>query len=161
MARSRRSLPTGKEVFAGTTVWTIAVTASAVLNLLLDGWATPSKVRIVAAIFAGGGALAFAPALFTARLLSLGRGSEVAFAACFTSLLVATIGFTAALFGLQYLRYYSDWHESIVTPVGLREFVFTIAVGVYQFIILGIRLYFPLGFVALVLASLWFARQTR
>jgi hypothetical protein len=135
--------------------------ASAVFSLALDDWATPSKTRFLAAMFACGGALAFAPALFLARLLSLGRGGEVAFAAAFACLLTSTIGFTSALFGFQYRLYYSDWHEPVTTSLGLNEFVFTVASGVYQFLVLGMRLYFPFGFVALLLASLWFARHVR
>ena len=135
--------------------------ASATLNLVLDAWATPIKIRVVALLFAAGATLAFAPGLFAARLLSLGRSGEVAFAAAFTCLLVSTIGFTGLLFGLQYRLYYSDWHEPVTTHLGLVEFVFTIAVGVYQFLVLGVRLYFPLGLVTLLLFSLWFARQAR
>ncbi len=137
------------------------MTASVVLNLLLDAWATPAKIRIVALLFAAGAALAFAPGLFAARLLSLGRGPEVTFASAFACLLVSTIGFTGGLFGLQYRIYYADWHEPMSTHLGLVEFVFTIAAGAIQYLVLGVRLYFPFGFAALLLFSLWFARQAR
>lgn len=135
--------------------------ASAILNLLLEAWATPAKIRTLAVLFAMGAALAFAPALFAARLLALGRGGEVGFAAGFTCLLASTIGFTGILFGLQYRLYYAHWHEPLTTHLGLIEFAFTIAAAGYQFLVLGVRLYFPLGFAALLLASLWFARQMR
>jgi hypothetical protein len=157
----RRAVPPPGRALAGTLLWTAAMAASAALNLALGHWATPAKIRVVALLFAAGAALAFAPALFAARLLSLGRGGEVAFAAAFACLLASTIGFTGLLFGLQYRLYYSDWHDPVSTHLGLIEFVSTIAAGAYQFLVLGVRLYFPFGFVALLLFSLWFARQAR
>jgi hypothetical protein len=161
VARSRRALPPPGQAFFGTLLWAAAMAASAVLNLLLDAWVTPAKIRVVALLFIVGGAMALAPGLLAARLLSLGRGGEVAFAAAFTCLLTSTIGFTGCLFGLQYRLYYSDWHEPVSTHLGLIEFVSTIAAGAYQFLVLGVRLYFPFGFVALLAFSLWFARQAR
>jgi hypothetical protein len=142
-------------------LWAAATAASAVLNLALDHWATPAKIRIVVMLFAVGGALAFAPGLFAARLLSLGRGPEVAFAAAFVCLLASTVGVTSFVFGLQFRLYFADWHEPVTSHLGLNEFVFTVAAGAIQFFILGVRLYFPFGFAALLLFSLWFARQAR
>ena len=43
----------------------------------------------------------------------------------------------------------------------IRDRVFTMLTALYQFVVLGIRLYFPLGFAALTLISIWFARQQR
>jgi hypothetical protein len=159
--RSRCALPPLGHAVAGTLSWTVAMAASAALGLALDHWATPTKIRVVVLLFAAGAALAFAPGLFAARLLSLGRGGEVAFAAGFVCLLTSTIGFTGTLFGLQYRLYYADWHESVSTHLGLLEFVSTIAAGAVQFLVLGVRLYFPFGFIALLAFSLWFARQAR
>ncbi|CDX17454.1 hypothetical protein MPL3356_240031 [Mesorhizobium plurifarium] len=42
-----------------------------------------------------------------------------------------------------------------------HEFVFTLLTALYQFVVLGVRLYFPLGFAALVGVSIWFARRRR
>ncbi|TJU93733.1 MAG: hypothetical protein E5Y12_27540, partial [Mesorhizobium sp.] len=75
---------------------------SALLNLLLDDWETPEKIRTVSLLFAMGGTLAFPFGLFAAQLLSLGRRREVAFAAAFVCLAAATIGLTGGLYALQY-----------------------------------------------------------
>ncbi|MCA0059474.1 hypothetical protein LB540_26105, partial [Mesorhizobium sp. B261B1A] len=56
--------------------------ASALLNLLLESWLTPDKIRTVTLLFAVGGALAFPVGLFAARLVSLGRSWEVALFLC-------------------------------------------------------------------------------
>lgn len=135
--------------------------ASALVNLLLDDWETPAKIRFVAFLFAAGGALAFPVGLFAARLVSLGRHWEVALAAAFVCLLAATITFTGGLFALQYRSYYAEWHEPAFSLTWAFQFVFTMLTALYQFVVLGIRLYFPLGFIALALASVWFARQQR
>ncbi len=68
---------------------------------------------------------------------------------------------TGGLFALQYRSYYAQWHEPALTIAWSIQFVHTVATAFYQFIVLGIRLYFPLGFIALALASIWFARQQR
>lgn len=133
--------------------------ASVLVNL--DAWETPEKIRTVSLLFASGGALGFPVGLFAARLVSLGRHREVAFAAAFVCLAAATIGLTGALFALQYRSYYAEWHAPAFTLTWVLQFVFTTLVALYQFVVLGIRLYFPIGFVALFAASVWFARQQR
>jgi len=135
--------------------------ASALVNLWLDDWETPAKIRFVALLFAAGGALAFPVGLFAARLVSLERHWEVALAAAFVCLLAATITFTGGLFALQYRSYYAEWHEPAFSLTWALQFVFTMLTALYQFVVLGIRLYFPLGFIALALASVWFARRQR
>jgi hypothetical protein len=135
--------------------------ASALVNLLLDGWQTPAKIRLMALLFAAGGALAFPVGLFVARLLSTGRSGETAFAAAFVCLLVCTLAFTSGVFSLQYRLYYSEWHAPAFSLVWILQFAFTSVAALYQFAVLGVRLYFPLGFLALFAASLWFVRQPR
>ncbi|QND59989.1 hypothetical protein [Mesorhizobium huakuii] len=157
----RRALPGWRATLFGSLVWAGAMGASALINLLLDHWVTPDKIRIVSLLFAGGGALAFPLGLFAARLVSLGRGREVAFAAAMVCLAAATIRLTAGLYALQYRSYYAEWHAPVFTLTWGFQLAFTMAVASYQFVVLGIRLYFPLGFVALLAASLWFALQRR
>ncbi|TPM02047.1 hypothetical protein [Mesorhizobium sp. B2-3-10] len=154
-------MPTLRAALLGALLWAAAMGASALVNLLLDNWVTPGKIRTVSLLFAVGGALAFPVGLFAARLVSLGRGREVAFAAIFVGLAAATIGLTALLYALQYRSYYAEWHAPVFTFTWGFQLAFTMAVASYQFVVLGIRLYFPLGFVALFAVSLWFARQQR
>ncbi|UVK41633.1 hypothetical protein LHFGNBLO_004219 [Mesorhizobium sp. AR10] len=154
-------MPSPGTALFGALLWGVAMGASALVNLLLGDWETPAKVRFVSLLFAAGGALAFPVGLFAARLVSLGRHWEVALAAAFICLLVATIAFTGGLFALQYRSYYAEWHAPAFTITWVFEFVYTSLTALYQFVVLGIRLYFPLGFIALAVASVWFARQQR
>ena len=154
-------MPSLRTALLGAVLWGVAMGASALINLLMDDWETPEKIRFVTLLYAAGGALAFPVGLFLARLVSRGRHWEVALAAAFVCLLAATLAFTGALFALQYRSYYAEWHEPAFTITWAFQLVFTGLTALYQFVVLGIRLYFPLGFAALAVASVWFARQRR
>ena len=156
----RAAIPSASEAAAGTLLWGIAMVASALTNLLA-AWETPDRIRFVALLYVLGGMLAFPVGLTLARLVSRGRHWETAFAAAFVSLLVTTLAFTGSLFALQYRSYYAEWHAPALTLTRAFEFAFTMLTALYQFVVLGVRLYFPLGFAALVAASIWFARQRR
>ena len=160
-ARVRRAVPSSPAALLGALLWAMAMGASALAGLWLDNWETPEKIRFVVLLYAMGAALAFPFGLFAARLLSLGRASEVAFAAAFICLLATTLAFTGGLFALQYRSYYAEWHAEAFTVLWAFELVFTSLTALYQFVVLGVRLYFPLGFIALAVASVWFAHQQR
>ncbi|MER8462515.1 hypothetical protein [Mesorhizobium sp. M1396] len=154
-------MPELRTALIGALLWAVTMGASALVTLFLDNWETPAKIRIVTLLFAVGAALAFPIGLFAAKLVSQGRRWEVAFAAAFVCLTGATVGLTAGLFALQYRSYYAEWHAPAFTHTWALQFVFTTLIALYQFVVLGIRLYFPLGFVTLFAASVWFARQRR
>ncbi|WP_217574947.1 hypothetical protein [Mesorhizobium sp. GbtcB19] len=161
MDRLRAALPSASEAAAGTLLWGAAMGGSALTNLLLAAWETPDRIRFVSLLYGLGGMLAFPVGLTLARLISRGRNWETAFAAAFVSLLAATLAFTAGLFALQYRSYYAEWHAPAFTLTWAFEFAFTMLTALYQFALLGVRLYFPLGFAALIAASIWFARRRR
>ncbi len=135
--------------------------ASALAVLLMDDWATPLKIRTVVAVFAAGGAFAFPFGLAVARFLSYRRSRQTAFAAAFVSLAAATAVSVGALYALDYRSYYAVWHAEPLTRPWFFQFVFTFIVAYYQFAVLGLRLFFPIGFLALVVASAWFAARAR
>ena len=142
-------------------LWGIAMGASALLVLVLENWETPQKIRTVTALFALGGAAAFPVGLTLARFLSHRRRRETAFASAFLSFAFATVCVTAGFFALQYREYYAEWHADTFTRIWFLQLAYTIAAALYQFAVLGLRLFFPLGFVTLLVASFWFARRPR
>ena len=50
---------------------------------------------------------------------------------------------------MDYRLFYARWHAPFGTRTWVYQFTFTSASAVYQFIVMGIRLYLPLGFAAL------------
>lgn len=159
--RLTHALPTLSLALAGSAAWGMVMGASALSSLLFDQWATPAHVRNVVALFALGGVLAFPFGWTLARLLSRGRGAETAFAAAFASFSIMTVGLTALLYAIQYRSYYAEWHADPLTVTWAFQLVFTGLAAFYQFAVLGLQLYFPLGFAALFAAALWFARRSR
>jgi len=160
-ARLRRSLPPFATVLVGCVCWALVMAASALLEVWRDGWQTEAKFVTIAALFGFGAAPAFPLGLIFARFVSLGKSAEVTFAAHFLGLLLATIGVTGLIFAFDYREYYATWHEEAFTVTWMFQLVFTTLGALIQFAVLGVRLFFPLGFAALFLASLWFARRAR
>ena len=115
----------------------------------------------MAALYAFGAAIAFPLGLMLARFVSLGRSAEAAFAAAFLGFSLSTVGVTAMLFAFDYRQYYATWHDELFTITWAFQFAFTTANALIQFAALGVRLFFPIGFIALLAASLWFARSPR
>ncbi|MEW9834943.1 hypothetical protein [Mesorhizobium marinum] len=154
-------LPPPLPTLAGALLWGVAMGAGAIFALVLENWENPDNIRIVAAFFAAGGFVAFPFAIALARFLSFRRSPEAAFAAAFLSIGLATACATAAIYALDYRAYYAEWHADTLTRTWILQFVHTGAVAAYQFAVLGLRLYFPFGFVALLVASFWFMRLAR
>ncbi len=155
------SLPPLLPTLACSLGWGLAAGLCALSGVMTGGWETPSKIRALFLLFGLGGVIAFPFGLFLAQLLTRRARTETAFAAAFVAFSATTIGATAGLFGLQYREYYAHWHAEPFTRIWFLQFTHTLAAAFYQFAALGMRLYFPFGFVALLAASLWFARHQR
>lgn len=135
--------------------------ASVAGGLYAEGWQSIDRARIVIVIYLAGAAIAFPLALWLARYVAFGRSREIAFAAAFLAFAGMTIGVTAVVYALDYRHYYVQWHAETFSVPWMFQFAFTVAGAIYQFAVLGLRLYFPLGFAALFAASFWFARRAR
>lgn len=160
-ARLRAALPAWPVSLGGSLAWAALMGASAALGLWLRAWETQDRIVAVVALFAAGGALGFVPGLLLARLVAGHKPRSAAFAAVFLALSLATIGFTAAIYVLVYRSYYAAWHADALTVTWVFQQVFTTLGALGQFAVLGLRLYFPLGFAALVAAGLLFSRPPR
>lgn len=154
-------MPGWRPALLGGLIWAIVAIACAFTGLKLGGWQTVEKLESVALLYGFSAFIAFPVAVWIARLLSLDRSADVAFAAFFVTLAMATISLTAAVFGLQYRFYYAEWHATPFSKIWLIQFIHTVGGAVFQFAVLGVRLYFPLGFAALFVAGLWFRRTAR
>ena len=158
LLRVRRTSPGGAELFWGAILWGILMSAAAFGALYLQNRAETSRLAAVLVLYLCGGVLAWPFALSLARFGAEGRRADARFAAYFFFLTVFTIAATAFLFAMQYRQFYERWHAPFGTRIWIYQFVITGANSVYQFVVMGVRLFVPFGAVVLAATSLWLAR---
>jgi hypothetical protein len=133
--------------------------ASAAVTLRLrTAWHAAELTEVMLLYFVGG-ALSFLPAVLAARIVAGGRPLGARFAAHFLALSIVTVGLTAFLFALDYRTYYAQWHGHDLSLLWAFQFVFTVLAAVYQFAVVGLGLYLPVGGLALVAASVMLAAR--
>lgn len=141
----------------GALCWGLAMAGSAFAALVLEGRAQSFHLGELLLIYFAGGLAAWLAALPLARLLTRRGGGETRFAGYFAFLGLGTVATTALVFALDYREFYARWHQPFGTRIWAYQFVFTIAGATYQFLVMGLRLYLPVGLPLLVAASLWLA----
>lgn len=141
-------------------IWAIFMAVHTLGSLYGQGWQDITSIaKLTLLIFIGaliGGMLGW----FLATLLGAHRIAPKRFAVACVFILLATVGVMASLFALQYRQYFSQWHMSTFSIGWFYQLVFTGASALYLFAVQGLRLLLPFGPVALVLASLYFAKTT-
>jgi len=147
-------------LLVGSIAWSLAIGASCAVSLRARAWQNEEAQIAVVLLFGLGALLAYAPAILIAHRLG-GRRAETRFAAMMVLLAGATIAATAFLFGLRYRLYYAHWHEPALSIGWMFQFAFTMAAACYHFLVLGLRMYLPLGLPALLAFSLLQARRRR
>lgn len=156
--RMKRTSPGGDELFWGAILWGILMAAAAFGALYLQNRAETSQLFAVLLLYLCGGVLAWPFALSLARFTSEGRRMDARFAAYFFCLTAFTILATAFLFAMQYRQFYARWHAPFGTRIWIYQFMFTGANSVYQFVVMGVRLFVPFGAIILAVTSLWLAK---
>lgn len=159
LTRSRfvRAFPTALELVIGTPAWGLLMVGSAWSALWLRESALTFHLVELLMMYGLGGMLAWPLAVFLARFATLGRPAETRFSAYLLCLSLGTIAFTALMFALDYRVFYARWHAHTGSRTWFYQLGFTSLVAFYQFLVLGVRLYLPVGGAALVAASLWLA----
>jgi hypothetical protein len=160
-ARLAECLPPARSALALGMLWGAAMAASAVANLLYDGWETSSRIAMVAIVFGLGGAMAVPIAYWLAALVAGRKRWEARLAAALIFLPLATIGMTAALYAFVYRQYFVDWPAELPSLTWITEFILGTLASFVMFGVTSARLYFPIGVIALPFAALWFARHPR
>lgn len=151
--RLLHALPSTSLALAGPIAWGGAMALSCIIGLYLrHGGETDYFWRIVFYYFAGA-FLAFIPALLLARYIAFQKPATARFSAFALCLCLGTYGITALLFALQYRVFYAQWHEPFLTRIWFFQQIFTIAGAAYQFTVIGLWLYFPVGIVCLFITS--------
>lgn len=148
-----------REAFYGAIAWGAAMSLSAQASLWISIAGQTAHFWSLAALLFFGAALAWPLALATFRFIAFRRAREAAFAAAFLCLTIFTIGVTATMFAVIYRSFYAQWHDEMFTTMWLIQLVFTTASALYQFAVIGLRLYLPLGVAFLFAASFLLARH--
>ena len=132
---------------------------SAALTAWAREWAAGGNMRAVIVTFAIGGVLALVPALVLFNLAKARKSFSQRFAIAFLLLSAATLGSTLLVYSIGYRSYYAKWHAVALTHDWFLQLFFTTASGVYQFAVLGVRSFLPLGLVCLFGVSWLIARR--
>jgi hypothetical protein len=161
LRRLRAALPPLPDLLAGALLWGAQMAVTLAVGLYIrNGWET-SHFEDLALLFFGGGFFAWPFALPLGRFFAHGRKIETRFASFFVALTVCTIAMTAFFFALDYRVFYSRWHAPFLTEIWIFQFIFTGASAVYQFSVLGLGLFLPLGLVCLALTGMVLAKRMR
>lgn len=151
------SRPSVREILLGSPLWGMMMAASALVALCLQNGAETYQLYSILVLYLCGGIVSWPCGVLLGRFCADGRGRETRFAAFFLCLTVCTIAATAFLFAMDYRLFYARWHGPFGSRLWIYQFIFTSVAAVYQFVVMGIRLYLPVGFAALAAASLWLA----
>jgi len=143
----------------GALCWGIAMAACAYVSLVMHDRLPSFHLQRLLAIYFAGGTVAWPIVLPMSRFLARRRGAEARFAAHIALLSVGTVAVTALVFALDYRLFYAQWHEPFGTVIWAFQFVFTTVGAIYQFLVMGLTLYLPVGLPVLAGASLWLARS--
>lgn len=149
----------GLGLAAGSVFWALLMAASATLVLTLWNWQDPDQVNRIILFYFVGGLIAWPVAVFLLKFTSPHRSRETAFTSAFVFFSLSTIAATTALFIIQFqmFRLSLPDHDTLLEA----KTVWSIAMTVYQFAVIGMRLYLPFGLFVALAASWWYAKSTK
>jgi hypothetical protein len=153
--------PSRSHLLVGAPVWGLLMMLSAAVALYLRHRLETFHLEALLLLYFAGGFVAWPFCLTFGRFLAHRHRIEGRFAAFFLCLSAGTILMTAFLFAMQYRLFYAQWHAPPGTFIWAIQFVVTSASAVYQFSVLGLSLFLPLGLLFLIAASLVLARRMR
>ena len=142
-------------VFAWAVAWGSMMATSAAWSLLVvfDRNIDQQFVTLVAIYFAGASAAFLPTGPITLRLVRRWPRAW-RFAAIAAGLAAATLLFTAGVLALEHRVYFAQWHERPLSRIWFAQQFYTAVGSTYQYAVIGIRHYLPLGPVFL-LATSW------
>lgn len=142
-------------------LWGLAMSASAVATLMLDGWQDGLHIRAIAILFGLSAVVAYPTATMIAEFLTRRGRFETRLAAQLFALASVTLGVTSLAYAFYYRSYFAMWHDTTLSITWTYQLVFTVLGALYQFAVFGMRLYLPVGIPALFLFALWQSSKPR
>ncbi len=134
-------------------LWGIAMAMSATVSLWFSNDLLTSHLTIILLMFFTTSIVGYMLAMLAVRLFVNTTRFETRFAGYFLFLIIMTIGCNALFYCLSYWSFYSQWHAPILSRTWVWQFFFTNIGALYQFAVLGLLLYLPLGLIFLTITS--------
>lgn len=140
-------------IIAQSFIWGLAMTFSALLSLWMsNGWQTSHLPSIIILVLFSAIA-AYPLARLALYIIDRKKSFESQLAGSFLCLSVMTIGLTSVVYALSYWSFYTQWHAETFSQVWFWQFAFTNLGALYQFAVMGLKLYLPIGIIFLSIAS--------
>lgn len=151
--RLKYALPSKLIVIFGPVLWGGAMAASCWIGLYLRNRGETDHFWQIIFLYFAGAFIAFMPAFVLARFLSFTKPATARFCAYALSLCLVTYAVTAFIFAMQYRIFYAQWHEPFLSKIWFFQQLFTLIGATYQFTIIGLWFYFPIGILSLFITS--------
>lgn len=129
------------------------MTLSAGFSLWLSNGLLTSHLSTILLMSFATSIVGYMLAMLAVRCFVKRKNFETRFAGYFFFLIVMTIGCNVLFFCLNYWFFYSQWHAPFLSKTWAWQFVFTNIGALYQFAVLGLLLYLPLGLIFLTITS--------
>jgi hypothetical protein len=140
--------------------WGAMMMVSALVALLFErGRGLNAQTGQILVIYFFGGAIAFAVARPFLHFVNRYLATSWRFVLALIVLAGLTMGATAGVLALDYRAYYAEWHDDFFSVAWFYQQAYTLLGSTYQYLVIGTRLYWPLGPVFLLLTSWWLARR--
>ncbi|NWJ26457.1 hypothetical protein [Rhizobium sp. RM] len=144
----------------GAVAWGICSSATASLGLYLQNRLETDNFLTIAVLFFVGGLLGWLVAAAAFCVVPSASPNAIRFGTAFILVAISTCLATALIFALQYRVFYAQWHAPVFSRIWFFQQLFTSLGAIYQFSVIGLRLYFPYALLPILLASAILCRRT-
>lgn len=134
---------------------------SAAFSLWFSNGLLTSHLPIILLMCFATSMIGYILAMLAVRIFVRKKSFETRFAGYFFFLIIMTIGCNVVFYSLDYWHFYTQWHAPFLSKTWVYQFMYTNAGAFYQFAVLGLKLYLPLGLVFLTITSFLKAKTVK
>ncbi|MDR6189837.1 hypothetical protein QE372_002105 [Agrobacterium pusense] len=146
-------------ILLGALGWSVCSAASAAIGLYARNRLETDHVADIITLFFTGGFFGWLLALAALRVLPALKSQPLRLATACLAIAFFTLAVAAALFAFEYRIFYAQWHAPTFSRIWFFQQLFTSLGAVYQFVVLGLGLYFPFAALPLVPAGAMLCRR--
>lgn len=142
-------------------LWGIAMALSAAFSLWRSVGLLTSHLPTILLMSFATSVIGYLLAVLAVRIFVRRQSFQTRFAGYFFFLIIMTIGCNVLFYSLNYWHFYTQWHAPFLTRTWAWQFIYTNAGALYQYAVLGLLLYLPLGLIFVTFASYFKAKPVR